>query len=132
MIKLNFRRRRSRSRSKEMNSHLQDEFPNSRAGKKREKSRSPKPQKSRPDKRQKAGSSKMSEEEKAKKLREMMSNADWRDEQRTKRNYYYYYFFIINIFQNVSFEKRTRSSWPQVEVILADFMCFQIFLFCYP
>ena len=92
MIKLNFRKRRSRSRSKEMNSHLQDEFPN-RAGKKREKSRSPKPQKrpenpqkSRPDNRQKPGSSKMSEEEKAKKLREMMSNADWRDEQRTKRN----------------------------------------------
>ena len=27
----------------------------------------------------------MSEEEKAKKLREMMSNADWRDEQRTKK-----------------------------------------------
>ena len=99
MIKLNFRRKRSRSRSKEMNSHLQDEFPD-RAGKKREKSRSPKPQKSRPDNRQKPGSSKMSEEEKAKKLREMMSNADWRDEQRTKRNYIFFLIIFFQIFRN--------------------------------
>ena len=105
MIKLNFRRRRSRSRSKEMNSHLQDEFPN-RTGKKREKSRSPKPQKSRPDKRHKPGSSKMSEEEKAKKLREMMSNADWRDEQRTKRNYY---FLLLSLFFKTLFLKKFGS-----------------------
>ena len=65
---------------------------------KREKSRSPKPQIKRSDNRASGSSkTKMSEEEKAKKLREMMSNADWRDEQRTKRNY----FFPIIFFQNV-------------------------------
>ena len=69
---------------------------------KREKSRSPKPQIKRSDNRASGSSkTKMSEEEKAKKLREMMSNADWRDEQRTKRNY----FFSIIFFQNVIFEK---------------------------
>ena len=57
---------------------------------KREKSRSPKPQIKRSDNRASGSSkTKMSEEEKAKKLREMMSNADWRDEQRTKRNYFF-------------------------------------------
>ena len=68
---------------------------------KREKSRSPKPQIKRSDNRASGSSkTKMSEEEKAKKLREMMSNADWRDEQRTKRNYFFWRFF-----QNVIFEK---------------------------
>ena len=62
---------------------------------KREKSRSPKPQIKRSDNRASGSSkTKMSEEEKAKKLREMMSNADWRDEQRTKRNYFFSIIFF--------------------------------------
>ena len=64
-------------------------------GVKREKSRSPKPQIKKPDNRASGSSkTKMSEEEKAKKLREMMSNADWRDEQRTKRNYFFSIIFF--------------------------------------
>ena len=73
---------------------------------KREKSRSPKPQIKRSDNRASGSSkTKMSEEEKAKKLREMMSNADWRDEQRTKRNYF---FSLVYVFFKTQFLKKFK------------------------
>jgi len=65
-------RRRQRSRSRERSKRRDERSP-------------PPPRKNAKDHRSSAkSSSKLSDEERAKKLREMMSNADWRDEQRTK------------------------------------------------
>ena len=83
------RPRRSRSRDRPRRSRSRDRRDRSRStdckNDFRRKSRSPPPQKFQKPSYKKETKSKLSDEEKEKKLREMMSNASWREDQRTKK-----------------------------------------------